>query len=110
MQPNHKRGTQHGYRDEPKINSALAIENQKLHPIQEFIDAPIIEVSNLFIGWYRQETVECWNTDDIDEENQIDGDERYHAVLFQNLRFGEIEGTKSHRGGEIDQKGSDTHA
>jgi hypothetical protein len=57
MQPNYKSGTQHSYRDEPKVNSALAIENQKLHPIQEFIDAPIIEVSNLLIGWNRQKAV-----------------------------------------------------
>jgi hypothetical protein len=75
MQLKHEGGGQYRDGDEPKINATLAVEHEKLHPAQKLIDATIIQVRDLFIGWYRQETIQRWYTDDINEEYKVNGNE-----------------------------------
>ena len=58
------------------------IKYHKLHPSQKLIDIFIVEVSNLLVRWNWQEAIKGRNTNNINKEYQVDGNERNHTIML----------------------------
>ena len=58
------------------------IEYHKLNPSQKLIDIFIVEVSNLLVRWNWQEAIKGRNTNNINKEYQVDGNERNHTIML----------------------------